>query len=91
MKSLFRILSSISLLSSVANAQAKMKELSFDMAALGQYPQAWTSYGSAVPLKSKVKVTPPTITDVAGQIFLDNALETPAWEAEIKFMVNSFK
>ena len=60
--------------------------MSFDMNTMNEYPQAFNSQGSAVPLKSKVKVVP-GITNVQGSIYLEEKLETLVWETQFKVRV----
>ena len=74
----------------VSNAQQKLRHLSFDAATLQQFPSEWIAYGTAVPLKSKVKITPPLVPEVSGQFFLKDSLETGAWDADFKVMVGNF-
>lgn len=85
MKSIFTILLSITTL---VYAQQKLKEYSFDMATMQQYPSGWNGFGSAVPLKTKVKITPDKVPDRAGQFFMRKPLETGVWEMNIKVLLN---
>ena len=57
----------------------KIRDFSFDMQMMHEYPERWYSYNSAVPLLSKVKVLP-AIPESNGQLFLKQQLETPAWD-----------
>ena len=60
--------------------------MSFDMNTMNEYPSAFFSQGSAVPLKSKVKVVP-GIPKAQGGIFLKEKLETLVWETQFKVRV----
>ena len=60
------------------------------MATLQQYPSAWNGFGTAVPLRSKVKLTPPSVPNVSGQFFMKKGLETAAWEASVQVALNGY-
>ena len=66
-----------------------MKDLSFDMPALQQYPSAWNTYGASIPIKNIVKLTPPLVPNVNGGFFLKEHLLTPAWEADFRIVVRN--
>ena len=57
--------------------------MSFDMNTMNEYPSAFTTQGTAVPLMSKVKIVP-GIPQVQGSIFLTEKVETIVWEAQFK-------
>ena len=57
----------------------KLRDYSFDMGMMHEYPINWETYSSAVPIMSKVKVLP-NIPNSSGQFFLKKELETPAWD-----------
>ena len=58
----------------------RLKDLSFDMNLQHEYPINWETYGTAVPILSKVKVLP-HIPQSNGQIFLKQELATTSWDA----------
>jgi len=47
----------------------KLRDYSFDMAVMREYPQLWKTSGSAVPIMSKAMVVP-KIPKANGQLFL---------------------
>lgn len=65
----------------------KLRDLSFDMSVMHEYPSAWTTSGSAVPILSKVKLVP-SIPLVNGQLFIKDQLKTPAWDVSYRLKLN---
>jgi len=65
----------------------KLRDLSFDMSLMREYPVAWTTSGSAVPILSKVKIVP-NIPKVNGQIFLKQELATAGWDVTYRLTLN---
>jgi len=57
----------------------KIRDLSFDMQMMHEYPAEWNTFNSAVPIMSKVKVIPALPTQ-SGQFFTKKPLATPAWD-----------
>ena len=49
----------------------KIRDLSFDMQMMHEYPAAWNTWNSAVPILSKIKVLP-ALPKQSGQLFLKN-------------------
>ena len=71
------------MLSAESGYMMKLRDLSFDMKVMREYPVTWSTTGSAVPIMSKVKVVP-AIPKVNGQLFLKQELATPAWEVAFR-------
>ena len=69
--------------SQLSGYQQKLRDLSFDMSLMREYPVEWQTTGSAVPILSKIKMLP-NIPKVNGQLFLKNALATPAWSVSYR-------
>lgn len=61
------------------------------MSALQMYPEKYQTYGSAVPIKSKVKITPPTVNELMGAMFSYDAFQSTAWEIDYKVKINGKK
>ena len=57
----------------------KLAKFSFDMNTMNEYPSNYETSGSAVPLKSKVKIVP-NIPLVQGKLFANERLDTLQWE-----------
>ena len=57
------------------------------MSLMREYPVAWQTNGSAVPIMSKVKLLP-SIPKANGQLFLKNPLKTPAWSVSFRMSFN---
>lgn len=70
-----------------AGYMQKLRDLSFDMSVMHEYPTTWTTQGSAVPILSKVKVVP-AIPKVNGQLFMKDQLKTPAWDVSYRLVLN---
>ena len=49
------------------------------MGVMREYPISWNTYGSAVPIASKIKILP-LLPEANGQLFLKQELQTPAWD-----------
>ena len=64
--------------------------MSFDMGTMHEYPVAWDTFNSAVPIMSKVKVVP-NIPRASGQIFLKKELATPAWDVTYQVSLDQSK
>ena len=83
--SIFHVLVLLGLIVQVSGAPSesgylqKIRHFSFDMQMMHEYPNAWNSYNSAVPILSKVKVVP-ALQNQSGQFFMKKELETPAWD-----------
>ena len=56
------------------------------MQMMHEYPAAWNSYNSAVPLLSKVKLVP-ALPNQSGQFFMKKELETPAWDVTYQIAI----
>jgi len=65
----------------------KLREFSFDMNLMREYPSGWQTSGSAVPILSKVKLLP-SIPNVNGQLFMKKELATAAWDVTYRFILN---
>ena len=64
-----------------------LKDLSFDMGLMREYPSEWSTTGVAIPIMSKVKVVP-EIPNVNGQIFMKNELVTAAWDVAFRMEID---
>ena len=64
-----------------------LKDLSFDMGLMREYPTEWSTTGVAIPIQSKVKIVP-EIPNVNGQIFMKNELVTAAWDIAFRMEID---
>ena len=64
--------------------------MSFDMNTMNEYPTDWETAGTAVPLKSKVKILP-SLQNTSGRIFASEKLDTLQWEATFKMKVQTMQ
>jgi len=61
----------------------KLRDITWDMGLMHEYPMTWVTTGTAVPILSKTKVVP-AIPNVNGQLFLKQELTTPAWDVSYR-------
>ena len=85
------ILSAFFLLdTALAYYKQTLKDFSFDMNTMNEYPASYMTDGVAVPLKNKVKIVP-KLPNVAGKFFSDKKLGTTEWEVQYKLKVDTKK
>ena len=65
-----------------------LKDISFDMGLMREYPSEWSTTGVAIPIMSKVKVVP-GIGNVNGQIFMKDELVTAAWDVAYRLEIDT--
>jgi len=65
-----------------------LKDFSFDLNTMNEYPAGYMTEGVAVPLKNKVKIVP-KLPNVAGKFFSDKKLGTTEWEVQYKVKIDT--
>ena len=73
--------------SSSSGYMQNLKDISFDMGLMREYPSEWSTTGVAIPIMSKTKIVP-EIPSVNGQIFMKNELVTAAWDVAFRMQID---